>query len=175
MMNLATLLPLLSLAASGTPVTIDGLTSSVPTAWKELPPTQMRFKQFTVPRVEPDKTDAELVVFFFGPGGGGDVQANLDRWKGMFVPPEGKTIDAVSKTQTFKVSGVEVTTVDVRGTYKYKPAPMAPNEELRPGHRMIAVVFASPQGPYFMRFVGPEKTIDKNKKDFDKFLKGFKK
>ena len=53
--------------------------------------------------------------------------------------------------------------------------PMAPQEELRPDHRMIGVVFASPQGPYFMRFVGPEKTVDKNKKDFDKWLKGFKK
>jgi hypothetical protein len=177
MMTLATVLPLLSasLLAAGTPVTIDGLTSSVPASWKELPATQMRFKQFTVPKVDPDKNDAEMVVFFFGPGGGGDVQANLTRWKGMFVPPEGKSIDDIAKTQTFKVSGIDVTTLDVRGTYKYKPAPMAPNEELRPGHRMIAVVFASPQGPYFMRFVGPEKTIDKNKKDFDKFLKGFKK
>jgi hypothetical protein len=174
-MMLATVLPLLSLVAAGTPVTIDGLTSSVPASWKELPATQMRFKQWTIPRVEPDKNDAELVVFFFGPGGGGDVKANLDRWKGMFVPPEGKTLDAVTKTDTFKVSGVEVTTLDVRGTYKYKPMPMAPQEELRPGHRMVAVVFASPQGPYFMRFVGPEKTVDKNKKDFDKFLKGFKK
>jgi hypothetical protein len=175
MMMLATVLPLLSLAAAGTPVTIDGLTSSVPASWKELPATQMRFKQWTIPRVEPDKSDAELVVFFFGAGGGGDVQANLDRWKKMFVPPEGKTIDAVSKTETFKVNKVDVTTLDVRGTYKYKPMPMAPNEELRPDHRMIAVVFASPQGPYYMRFVGPEKTVEKNKKDFDKFLRGFKK
>ncbi len=176
-MTLATVLPLLSasLLAAGTPVTIDGLTSSVPASWKELPATQMRFKQFTIPKVAADKNDAELVVFFFGPGGGGDVQANLARWKGMFVAPEGKNIDEAAKTQTFKVNGVDVTTLDVRGTYKYKPSPMAPNEELRPGHRMIAVVFASPQGPYFMRFVGPEKTVDKNQKDFDKFLKGFKK
>jgi hypothetical protein len=175
MMTFATLLPLLSLAAAGTPVTIDGLTSSVPASWKEQPAGGMRFKSFTIPHVEADKNDAELVVFFFGAGGGGDVQANLSRWKGMFVPPEGKTVDDISKTQTFKVSGVDVTMVDVRGTYKYKPAPMAPNEELRPAHRMIGVVFASPQGPYYMRFVGPEKTIEKNRKDFDKFLKGFKK
>jgi hypothetical protein len=175
MMKLATSLPMLFLMAAGTPVTIDGLTSSVPTSWTELPPKPMRFKSFTVPRAGGDKFDAELVVFHFGAGGGGDVQANLNRWKGMFVPPEGKKIDDVAKTQTFKVSGVDVTQVDVRGTYKYKPMPMAPDEELRPSHRMIAVVFASPQGPYFMRFVGPEKTIEKNKKDFDRFLRGFKK
>ena len=175
MINLATVLPLLSLMAAGTPVTIDGLTSSVPSTWVEAPPRPMRFKSFTIPASGGDKIDAELVIFHFGAGGGGDVDANISRWKGMFVPPEGKKIDDVSKTQKLKVSGVDVTLLDVHGTYKYKPAPMAPQEELRPGHRMIGVVFASPQGPYFMRFVGPEKTIDKNKKDFDRFLKGFKK
>jgi hypothetical protein len=135
----------------------------------------MRFKQFSIPRADGDKLDAELVVFHFGAGGGGDVQANLTRWKGMFVPPDGKKIDDVARTKSFKVSGIEVTQMEVHGTYKYKPMPMAPNEELRPGHRMIAVVFASPQGPYFMRFVGPEKTIEKNRKDFEAFLRGFKK
>jgi hypothetical protein len=166
---------LLSLAAAGTPVTIDGLTSNAPAAWKEGPSTPMRFKQFTIPAASGDKHDAELVVFFFGPGQGGGTDANLTRWKGMFEPPAGKKIDDVAKTETIKVSGVEVTLLDIKGTYKYKPMPMAPQEELRPDHRMIGVVFASPQGPYFMRFVGPEKTIAKHKKDFDKWLKGFKK
>jgi hypothetical protein len=175
MMKLATVLPLLSLLAAGTPVTIDGLTSSVPAAWVEAPPKPMRVKSFVIPHVEGDTIDAEFVIFHFGAGGGGDVESNLTRWKGMFVPPEGKKIDDVAKTQKFKVSGVDVTLLDIHGTYKYKPAPMAPQEELRPGQRMLGVVFASPQGPYFMRFVGPEKTIEKNKKDFDKFLKGFKK
>jgi hypothetical protein len=165
----------LMLLSAGTPVTIDGFTSSVPAAWKELPPTPMRFKQFTVPKVEGDKNDAELVVFYFGPGQGGGAEANITRWKGMFVPPEGKKIDDVAKTETFKVAGFDVTVLDVRGTYKYKPMPMAPSEELRPDHRMLGVVFGSPQGPYFMRFVGPEKTINKNKKDFDRWLRGFKK
>jgi hypothetical protein len=162
-------------AAAGTPVTLDGLTSKAPANWKELPSTPMRFKQFQIPRAEGDKYDAELVVFFFGPGQGGGADANLTRWKGMFVPPTGKTIDEVAKVETFKVGGADVTTLDLHGTYKWKPAPMAPNEELRPDHRMIGVVFASPQGPYFMRFVGPEKTVAKNKKDFDRWLRGFKK
>jgi hypothetical protein len=166
---------LLSLAAAGTPVTIDGLTSTAPASWKEGPSTQMRFKQFTIPAAPGDKHDAELVVFFFGAGQGGGTDANLTRWKGMFEPPAGKKIEDVAKTETIKVSGVDVTLLDIKGTYKFKPMPMAPQEELRPDHRMIGVVFASPQGPYFMRFVGPEKTIAKNKKDFDKWLRGFKK
>jgi hypothetical protein len=170
----ASLLPLLLLSA-GTPVTIDGFTSTTPASWKELPPTPMRFKQFTIPRADGDKFDAEVVVFYFGPGQGGGADANITRWKGMFVPPEGKKIDDVAKVDTIKVQGFEVTILDVSGTYKYKPMPMAPSEELRPDHRMLGVVFASPQGPYFMRFVGPARTVERNKKDFDRWLRGFKK
>lgn len=169
-------LPLLTLvAAAGVPITIDGYKSTAPASWKELPPKPMRMKSFTIPKTTGDQHDAEVVIFFFGPGQGGDAQANLDRWKSMFVPPAGKKIDETSKVETIKVSGVETTILDVRGSYKWKPSMMSPQEELRANHRMLAVIFASPQGPYYIRFVGPEKTIEKNKKDFDRWLRGFKK
>ena len=166
-------LPLLTVLAAGTPVTIDGMTSTTPAAWKEQPQKPMRLKTFSVPRATGDQHDAEVVIFFFGPGQGGDAQANLDRWKGMFVAPEGKKVE--SKVETTKINGVETTILDVRGSYKWKPSMMSPEEELRPSHRMLAIIFASPGGPYFMRFVGPEKTVEKNKKEFDKWLRGFKK
>ena len=177
MIHPAVLAPLILTAfAAGTPVTIDDFTSDAPAAWKEQPARPMRMKTFTIPKAAGDKFDGELVIFFFGPGQGGDPQANLDRWKGMFEPPAGKKLDDVSKTDKIKVNGVDVTVLDVNGTYKYKASPMAPGEpELRPDHRMLAVIFASANGPYFMRFVGPQKTIAKNKKDFDRWLKGFKK
>jgi hypothetical protein len=175
MTQLLTVLPLLTLLAAGTPVTIDGFTSTAPASWKEQPPKPMRMKTFTIPRAGGDQHDAEVVIFFFGPGQGGDAQANITRWKGMFVPPEGKKIDDTSKVETIKVNGVEVTLLDVRGSYKWKPSMMSPEEEVRPNHRMLSAIFASPGGPYFIRFVGPEKTIEKNKKDFDKWLRGFKK
>jgi hypothetical protein len=152
----------------GTKVTIDGLSSQAPGNWKEVATTsQMRFKQFSVPKVGDDKLDGELIVFFFGTGGGGGVQANLTRWRGMFE--NGK-----DKVEEFKVGDVKCTYLDLSGTYLYKPSPMAPRAEPRPNHRMIAVVFESPKGPYFIRFVGPEKTITENKKAFDEWLKNFK-
>jgi hypothetical protein len=175
MTTLLAALPLLTVLAAGTPITIDGYKSTTPASWKELPQKPMRFKSFSIPKTAGDQHDAEVVIFFFGPGQGGDAQANLDRWKGMFVVPEGKKPEDMSKVETIKVNGVETTILDVRGTYKWKPSMMSPQEELRPNHRMLAVIFASPNGPYYMRFVGPEKTIEKNKKDFDKWLRGFKK
>jgi hypothetical protein len=172
---LLAVLPVVAGPAPAAPVTLDGLKSTPPVAWKAVETTSpMRFRQWSVPRADGDANDAEVVIFFFGPGQGGDAAANIDRWKKMFEPPAGKQIDEVSKVETLKIGKVAATVLDVRGTYLYKPAPMAPQSEKRPNHRMLSVVFESPQGPYFIRFVGPEKTIERNKKDFDKWLKAFK-
>jgi hypothetical protein len=168
-------------AAKGTPVTIDGMTANAPADWKEVPTTSsMRVKQFSVPHApddkadKADKQDAELVVFFFGAGSGGDAEANITRWKTLFEPPAGKAIDQVTKVQTFKVKDVKVTYVDISGTYLFKARPMDTESEKRPGHRMIAIVWESKNGPYFMRLVGPEKTVTRAKSAFDSWLKSFK-
>jgi hypothetical protein len=160
-----------------TVVEIDGLKSATPADWKPEEVTrQFRIHQFRIPHVADDKTDAELVIFFFGPGGGGSADANVKRWKSMFVPPEGKKIDDVAKVETFKIGDVQVTYLDVQGTYKFKERPFDPasKEELRPDHRLLGVVFESPQGPYFFRLVGPSKTVAQNKKAFEDWLKAFK-
>jgi hypothetical protein len=177
MMNLAAFVPALTLLAAGTPVTLDGMTSPVPAAWKETTTTSpMRVKQFSVPHAAGDKLDAEVIVFFFGPGQGGAADANITRWKAMFDPPAGKKIDDVAKVDTMKIGDLKAIVLDVRGTYKPSAmGPMAPAGEPRPNHRMLSVIFETPHGPYFIRFVGPEKTIERNKQDFERWLKGFKK
>jgi hypothetical protein len=157
------------LSAAGMVTEFGGLKSTTPASWKEAPVSSpMRIKQFTV-------DDAELVVFFFGQGQGGDTQANLDRWKKQFEPPAGKTLDQVSTVSTVKLAKGQATVLDVRGTYQFKASPMAPGPaEPRPNHRMLAAVLETPKGNYYLKLVGPEKTIEKNKKGFDGWLKGFK-
>lgn len=157
-------------------VEIDGLKSSTPKSWKPGEATKFRYYQAALPKAKGDENDAELVVFFFGPGGGGGVEENIKRWKGMFKAPEGKSIDDVSKVDAFKVGDVKVTYLDVRGTYLFKSAQFNPNAkvEARPNSRMLAVVFDSPNGPYFIRVTGPAATVDAHKQDFDNWLKAFK-
>ena len=67
----------------------------------------------------PDPPGGEI-----GKDSGGTVNDNIKRWKGMFQPPEGKTIDEATKQETFKVGKVDVTSVDVQGTYldKFPPS-----------------------------------------------------
>src|SRR4051812_38392191 len=56
-----------------------------PPAFKRVPPSNpMRKAAFIVPRVEGDAEDGELTVFYFGPGQGGSIDANVDRWVKQF-------------------------------------------------------------------------------------------
>ena len=158
-------------------VTLDGLKSDAPKSWKiQEPSNKFRAFQFALPKAEGDKEDAELVIFYFGEGGGGGVADNLKRWKGMFQAPEGKSIDDVSKVEKLKIGNVEATYLDVQGTYLYKFPPFDPNAKItkKDNFRRLGVVFASEKGPYFITVTGPAKTVESQKKSFDDWLKAFK-
>lgn len=159
----------------GTVVDFDGLTSKAPANWKkEEVKSQFRAYQFLVPKVEGDPADASLIVYYFGKGGGGGVDANIERWQKMFEPPKGKKLDDVSSVEKFKVGDVEVVVLDVKGTYLEKFPPFAPNAKItrKEDYRMLGVIFD--KGPFYIRFVGPERTVNSNKKAFIDWLKAFK-
>src|SRR5262245_13745736 len=156
----------------GVEVKLDKLKSTTPAGWKEEQPTNtMRYAQFKVPKVEGDPADVELILFKLG----GTAQQNVDRWKGQFIPPEGKKIDDVAKVTEFKVSGHAVTMLDISGTYLDGP-PMLPPERKtkRPNYRMLAVQFEGPENSYQILMRGPAKTIEKNAKGFEEWIKAFK-
>jgi hypothetical protein len=68
------------LGGSGTVST--SLAWDTPEAWiEETPSSGMRRAQY---RVTGEAGDGECVVFYFGPGQGGDAQANAERWAGQF-------------------------------------------------------------------------------------------
>jgi hypothetical protein len=159
----------------GIKVKLDGLTSVTPADWKEEQPParykKMRYKQFRLPRAEGDKKNATVVINFFGKGSGGGVAENVKRWKGMFTPPPKKTLKDVITEDKFMVGKVQVTTLEAYGTYK---SPPFEGGKRFPNYRMVKVYFASPNGPYFVTLLGPDKTVEKYKKGFIRWLKGFK-
>jgi len=161
----------------GTVVSLGGLKSRTPADWVEENPTlRFRIKQFRLPAVGDDKENAQLLIFAFGKGAGGSVQDNITRWKGMFVPPEGKGIDDVAKVEKLKIAGLDYTYFDVNGTYVAKTRPFDPDSEATryPNYRMLAGVFPARDGPYFFRLVGPADTVKHYKAGFDQWLKNFK-
>jgi hypothetical protein len=164
--------------AGGEVVELGALKSKTPANWKrQNPSNKLRMAQFVVPKVAGDKEDAELVVFFFGKGGGGSNDDNIKRWKGQFLPPDGKTMDEATKVEKFKVgTAADVVYVDMHGTYKYKFPPFDPNakEQRKESFRRIGVIFDSDDGPFFITLTGPAQTIEKSKGAFDEWIKNFK-
>ncbi|HLW68434.1 MAG TPA: hypothetical protein VKS79_24160 [Gemmataceae bacterium] len=159
----------------GKEVEVDGLKSKVPETWKGVETnSQFRAAQFTIPKVDGDVKDAELVVYFFGKGQGGGVDANIKRWQQQIMPPEGKKIEDVMKKDTFKVGDVNVTEIELQGTYEAPTFGGKQKPEKISNARMIGVVFESPNGPYYFKLVGPAKTVEANKKGFDEWVKNFK-
>lgn len=146
---------------------IDGLKSEVPADWiKEKPSNNLRIMQFRVPKVEGDSVDAEVSV---NKGISGTPDQNLERWKKMFVPPEGKVTE-------MKLGKGKAWYLDISGTYLYKSAPFDPNAkvEKRPDNRMLAIQYEGDEDVYHFKLVGPAKTVDKHKKGFDDWIKGLK-
>jgi hypothetical protein len=158
----------------GKEISLDGLTSTTPGTWvSEEPSNKMRFAQFKLPRAKGDERDGEVVIF---KGLGGGTKPNIERWKGQFIPPEGKTIDDVAKVETIKIGTNEATQLDVQGTYKFKNPPFDPNakEERLPHYRMVAIYFDGPKDVYQIKMTGPSKTLEMYKKGFDEWVKAFK-
>lgn len=134
---------------------VGDITLKTPTSWKQSEPTSnLRLAQFEIPAAEGDKESAELAIFSFG--GGGGVQANIDRWIDQFNA-EGRK----SKVTSGKSAIGEYVIADVTGTYK-KPVgpPILRKTEAMPGARMLAVILAvEGKGNYFLKLTGENATV----------------
>lgn len=147
------------------------LTFQAPADWTSEPPTSsMRVAQYQLPRAGGDPEDASLVVYYFGPGQGGSVEANLVRWTNQMEQPDGSPSSQKATTQKLTVNGLNVTLLDVSGTYR---AEMMPGQGMRlnkPNFRLRAAVVETPAGPYFVKLVGPAKTVKRWDDAFIKFV-----
>lgn len=147
---------------------------SKPEGWvEERPSSTMRKAQYRLPTVEGDPEDASVVVFYFQ-GGGGSVQANLDRWIDQFVQPDGRPSKEVAQVSRDTVNGLPQTTLDLTGTYLFQETPMASEKIEKPGFRMLASVIETSQGPHFVKMVGPEATVTHWAGSYQAFLKSFR-
>jgi hypothetical protein len=143
-----------------------GLRFSIPSAWTRVPaPSDVRAAQYRIPPAD-DAGDGELVLFFFGPGKGGGVEANLDRWYGQFTQPDGRpSRDAATVTKR-TVHGLEVTMVDLAGMY----SGMGAHAQAASDSRMLAAIVTGEGGPWFWRAIGPRATIAAAKPGFEEMI-----
>jgi hypothetical protein len=148
------------------------LVLDTPADWKPEPPQggMMPPKAFyKLPAAEGDSEPAEVKIYFFN-GLGGGVDDNMNRWCGFFKLADGSPFPKEdAKIEKAKKNGIEVTTVEIAGTYT--PASfMGPKQDPKPGFILIAAVIEGPDGPWFTRIVGPKKTIEKHRAEYAKWL-----
>lgn len=130
----------------------------------------MRKATYAVPKAEGDTEDAELAVFYFGAGQGGDVEANITRWTGQFADvPEG-SIQRTERT----VSDVAQHIVEIpAGTYTNSMAMHGPRTPQK-DYALLGAVVQAPTGNYFFKLTGPSKTVKASKDAFYTLLDSIK-
>ncbi len=152
-------------------VTLLGLTILVPPSWVSQPPASaMRLAQFRVPATA-GSGDAECVVFYFGPGQGGSVEANIARWESQFSTPDGKPVKAVVRPVT--VGGMPVTAVELAGSYA-RGVGMGPAGPREPDQMLLVAIVQTPRGNLFFQLHGPQATVAANQEAFWTMIRGIK-
>ena len=138
---------------------VAGRNFKVPAEWKaEQPASRMRKAQYKV-------GEAELVVFFFGKGVGGSVEANVGRWLGQFKEPKEKL---GTKRKEQKLAGAKITTVTAAGTYM-SGSPFGA-KVAKAGYAMRAAIIEFEGGPVFIKMTGPRDAVGQASDAFDKLV-----
>ena len=156
-----------------------GLTWTAPAGWvEEQPGSPMRKAQYRVPggqgSASPDSpnSDGELTVFSFGPGQGGDAQANADRWAKQFRTDSGEAPRMTSVKMD--VGGIPVLFVEVTGTYDGGMAMTDHPSVSKPGYMLLGAIVEAPAAAWFFKFTGPEATVRSQKAAFEGLIRSIK-
>lgn len=147
----------------GTSITAEGLAFNLPDGWTpEEPSSSMRIGQAVIPG---SGGDGELAVFFFGPGGGGGAEANISRWVSQVDSTEEPERDS------FASGDLNITWIDSSGTLKRSTIGSFPTEDM-PDYRLFGAVVEGEGGPWFLKAVGPQATMEEQRDAFMAMLRG---
>ena len=146
---------------------VSAVTFERPPSWKWVKPTSsMRKAQLKVVSTEP-KGAADVVFFYFGPGGAGGKDANIQRWFRKF---KGARTEKNSKRETKNIAGVPVTFVKAAGIYNDSPPFGAPRWV--DNHALLGAIIEAKSGSIFVRLTGPDELASKLEPEFKRMIEG---
>jgi len=123
---------------------------SRPAGWKWIvPSSSMRKAQLEVPGENNEKAD--ITFFHFGPGQGGSIDANVERWFSQF--PGGRT----SRSETSEGRTV-IYFVQAQGTFQ-SGMPGGPTTPLEAYALQGAILQDAQSGDVFVKMTGPEALV----------------
>jgi len=146
-----------------------GLAWDLPKRWTDRGPGSMRLATYAIPAAK-GSDEAQCAVYYFGPGQGGPVEANLDRWRGEF---KNAKEDA---PKNFNAKGARVTRIAIRGTYLAHAGMMSEAQPVEsPNWALLGGIAEGPEGSVFFKLTGPEATVKTASKEFDAMLRSIRK
>lgn len=159
------------LATADSSIELLGYHSRYPSEWSRRPPaSSSRLAQFVVHGADAS-SDAEVVVFFFGASQGGNVDANVARWRSQFSTPDGSP---APETITRDSTGAFPTTIaEFRGTYR-RGVGAGSADSVRTGQTLVATIVETPKGTLFIQLFGPSATVSAHRAEFARFVKELK-
>jgi hypothetical protein len=123
---------------------VDGLSFTVPTGWKSVQPSSAMRKAVLQVTIPGQDKPLEAIFFHFG---GGDVDTNVQRWKGQL---SGK-VDINSESA--EVAGKKITLFTGTGTYTDPFGGLGPQEN----YALIgALIPVEGSGPVVIKLAGPK-------------------
>lgn len=142
------------------------VTHRLPVGWLgEETTSSMRLAQYRIGR----DSESVCVVYWFGAGGGGDREANFERWEQQFEA--GATI---ASEEIDVADGIRASLLDVRGTYIAAVTPGAVERNYEPEWAMLAAYLDVPGGPLFLRLVGPASEVVAQREAFVAWIESFR-
>ena len=130
----------------------------------------MRLATYFLPASVGDADRPELAVFWFGPGQGGSIDANVERWFLQFASSPG---DPKPTRSLMRIGALPVTLVRTGGTYSAgtgmgaAPAPKS-------GFALRGAIAEGPDGAVFFKLTGPRRSVAAAGVDFDALVASLK-
>ena len=139
-----------------------------PPGLRRVPPkSAMRKASYEVPRAKGDAEDGELAVFYFGPGQGGGIDANVDRWVKQFSGVSPSDVKRADR----EANGLHQHTVDIQhGTFDAGQMGMSGSAGPKKDYALAGAIVEAPSGAYFFKMTGPAATIAAARKSFLQLL-----
>lgn len=148
-------------------VSLLGYTASVPDHWvAETPKSEMRKLQFKVPASAGD--GAELIVYYFGPGQGGTLEANIERWQSQFQGPDGAAVTPI--VTAIGSEAIPATLVELSGRYG-RSVGMGPSDAVLEDRMLLAGIIETPEGNLFPQMHGPAELVAAQREGFIAFVR----
>jgi hypothetical protein len=146
-----------------------GFIAPKPATWIEHAPLggMGRVANYTVPGRDGGEA-AQIVVYYFGPGQGGDIDSNILRWQSQFGPQaDGTPTQPV--VDRMNVEGIPVTLVELAGDWMKMG-----QSRYTPDQLFIAAIVQAPTGNIFIRFAGQAATVEADREAFMDMVRGLR-